>query len=91
MSADPNAIATDAGAVINAVAPFSTLAGPYGAAAILAAQGALAIYKGLIPVIQDMINKGVITVDQQAAVAAQWNDLAVTHKTAFTGPEWQQD
>lgn len=91
MTVDPNVVATDAGAVLAAAAPFATLAGPYGAAAVLAAQGALAIYKGLIPVINDMINKGVVSVDDQAALAAAFKEIAVTHATTFQGLEWQLD
>lgn len=91
MTVDPNQIATDAGVVINEAAPFASLAGPYGAAAVVAAQAMLAGYKALIPVISDLVNKGLVSVADQATLAAAYNDVAVTHATAFQGPEWKQD
>lgn len=77
--------------IISAAAPFAPLAGPYGVAAVAAATGALAIYKAMIPAIQDLVNKGLLTTAEQASIAAQFNDIAVTHATAFQGPEWKQD
>lgn len=84
-------IGTDAAEVVNAAAPIAVLAGPYGQAAIVAATGALAIYKALVPLIQDLANKGLVTAAEQAALNAAFQDIAVTHQTAFKGPEWKQD
>lgn len=84
-------IATDATAALAAAAPVVSLAGPYGAAALVAAQAVLAAYKALLPSIEDMVNKGLVSVDVQNSVNAQFQDIAVTHATAFKGPEWTQD
>ena len=84
-------IGTDASAVIGAAAPFAPLAGPYGAAAVVIATGALAIYKAALPLIESAIAKGEVSPAVQAQVQAAFQDVAVTHATAFQGPEWKQD
>lgn len=84
-------IGNDASAVLAAAAPFAPLAGPYGVAAVAIATGALAIYKAAIPMIQDLANKGLISADVQNSINAQFQDIAVTHATAFQGAEWKQD
>jgi hypothetical protein len=75
--------------VISALTPFATLAGPDGEVAIVAAQALLKGYNLMLPYIEELKNKGLITADQQAAVFAKYNDVTDNLDARFAGPNWQ--
>jgi len=51
------------------------------------AMAAIALLEKLVPMIQRAVDKGEVTVDEQAALKARID--AIRAGTAFTGPEWK--
>lgn len=74
--------------VISALSPFASLAGPDGAAAIVAAQALLKGYELMVPYIEELKAKGLISAEQQASVYAQYTDVKTNLHAKFTGPNW---
>lgn len=56
---------------------------------IAAANAALSLVETLIPKIQEWVQTGEITADQQADLLARYNSLKNKADGQFSGPEWK--
>lgn len=56
---------------------------------IAAANGGIQLVEALLPLIQQLAQKGDISVDQQAQLLARYNSLKAKADGQFSGPEWQ--
>jgi hypothetical protein len=57
--------------------------------AISALNAALTLSEQLLPVIQQHVQSGTITAEQQAAVRAAYDRLRTRADGQFSGPQWQ--
>lgn len=51
--------------------------------------GSLSLAEQLIPLVNDAVQKGQISVEDQAAVLAKYNSLKAKADGQFSGPAWQ--
>lgn len=56
---------------------------------IAAIRAAISLGTDLAPTFEAMVSKGQITVEQQAAALAAYEELKARDHGEFTGPEWQ--
>lgn len=57
--------------------------------ALALALGVLQLGKQVIPLVQQLFQKGQITADQQKKILKEYNDLKAAGDAAFSGEEWQ--
>jgi hypothetical protein len=82
-------VADAAQKIITAFTPFAALAGPDGELAVVAAEAALKGYKLLLPYIEQLKAKGLISADQQERVFDHYTDIVDHLDEKFAGPQWQ--
>jgi hypothetical protein len=57
-------------------------------ATLIAIQAALKLVDALLPTLTELVRKGELTVEQQAAVRAQYESLKAKADGQFTGTHW---
>lgn len=80
-------IANVATNILNEAAPIANALGPDGQLAVVAATAALAGYKAVLTLVDQLAAKGIMTAAQQQAVYD--NHVSLDNGTFFQGPEWQ--
>jgi hypothetical protein len=80
-------IANVATNILNEAAPIANALGPDGQLAVVAATAALAAYKGVLALVDQLAAKGVMTAAQQQAVYD--NHMSLETGTFFSTPQWQ--